>query len=231
MHPDLTGPDHPHRRRRVARRLATIGLSAGIAFVSLTPTPMPASAAPALTEAAIDRQSPTVVLEASQALRRYRRFASARTAETLRRYVRARNQAARATALALGVRPAAMRAAWTAADRRHQVAVLAAVQQLGVPYRRNTSRSGVGFDCSGLTSYAWRRAGVTIARSSGDQIADAASRRRSTAMAGDLVHYPGHVMLYLGVANAIVHASDPRDDVELSFLRDGGHFRWGDPTG
>ena len=64
--------------------------------------------------------------------------------------------------------------AWAAADHRHQVAVLAALVQLGAPYRSYSSHPSVGFDCSGLTSWAWRRAGVTIPRSSGDQIAAAA---------------------------------------------------------
>ena len=118
--------------------------------------------------------------------------------------------------------------AWAAADHRHQVAVLAALVQLGAPYRSYSSHPRIGFDCSGLTSWAWRRAGVTIPRSSADQIAAAARRRRATALPGDLVYYPGHVSLYLGVAGAIVHASDPQDDVELAFIN--RRVRWGDPT-
>ena len=43
--------------------------------------------------------------------------------------------------------------------------------------------------------------------------------RPTTARAGDLVQYPGHVMMYLGVDDAIVHASNPESDVELT-LRD-----------
>jgi cell wall-associated NlpC family hydrolase len=119
--------------------------------------------------------------------------------------------------------------AWRAADRRHQVAVLAALTQLGTAYRSYGSTPRTGFDCSGLTSWAWRQAGVRIPRSSGDQIEAAAPRRRLTAHAGDIVHYPGHVSLYLGVALAIVHASDPQDDVELAFVS--RRVRWGDPTG
>jgi hypothetical protein len=49
-----------------------------------------------------------------------------------------------------------------------------------------------------------------------------------TAHAGDLVYYPGHVSMYLGMAWAIVHASDPQADVELSFIT--RSVRWGDPT-
>jgi hypothetical protein len=34
--------------------------------------------------------------------------------------------------------------------------------------------------------------------------------------------------MYLGVAGAIVHASDPQDDVELAYT--GRTVSWGDPT-
>jgi cell wall-associated NlpC family hydrolase len=194
---------------------------------ALAPIPSaPSVAASATVE--ISRQSPAVVREASQAMWRYRRYAREGTTASLQYYNRARNQAARATAYALRLSPRAMVGAWAAADRRHQVAVLAALVQLGAPYRSYSSDPRVGFDCSGLTYWAWRRAGVTIPRSSADQIAAAARRRRATALPGDLVYYPGHVSLYLGVAGAIVHASDPRDDVELAFVN--RRVRWGDPT-
>ena len=159
---------------------------------------------------------------------RYRRYVRMGTTASLQHYNRARNQAARATAFALHLNPRVMVGEWAEADHRHQVAVLAALVQLGAPYRSYSSHPNVGFDCSGLTSWAWRRAGVTIPRSSGDQIAAAARRRRVTALPGDLVYYPGHVSLYLGVAGAIVHASDPQDDVELAFIN--RRVRWGDPT-
>ena len=46
-------------------------------------------------------------------------------------------------------------------------------------------------------------------------------------MAGDIVQYPGHVMLYLGVGDAIVHAANRRDDVELDVI--GRSVRFGSP--
>ena len=48
-------------------------------------------------------------------------------------------------------------------------------------------------------------------------------------MAGDIVHYPGHVMLYLGVGDAIVHAVNRKDDVELDHFR--RRVRFGNPIG
>lgn len=123
--------------------------------------------------------------------------------------------------------------AWRSADSEHQQAVIAALTQVGVPYRRNTSKPGVGFDCSGLTTYAWGHSGYQLYRQSSAQINRAAARTRATAQAGDLVHYPGHVMMYLGIDNAIVHAPFTGRTVEVSFIskKRVNSVRFGDPTG
>ena len=104
--------------------------------------------------------------------------------------------------------------------------------QVGVPYRSHSSVEGVGFDCSGLTSYAWGRAGQELYRQSGTQIREAAPLDRSTARAGDLVHYPGHVMIYLGVGDAIVHSVHSGRTVEVDTIseRRRNTVNFGDPT-
>ena len=107
--------------------------------------------------------------------------------------------------------------------------MLAALTQLGVPYIGYKSAAGVGFDCSGLTSWAWARAGVAIAHQSSAQINAARRVDESQAVAGDIVQYPGHVMLYLGVDRAIVHASNPSSDVELSVVP--RSVKFGNPVG
>jgi hypothetical protein len=147
-------------------------------------------------------------------------------------YRRALLATAEETAEVIGANPREMQLAWLAADEPHQVALLTALTQLGVAYRSQASNPGVGFDCSGLTSYAWSEAGIELSRRSGDQIAQAASRDEETAMAGDLVQYPGHVMLYLGADDAVVHSSNPENDVELWVMSDGraDSVRFGDPT-
>ena len=110
--------------------------------------------------------------------------------------------------------------AWAAADPSHQSALLTALSQVGVSYHRNSSKPGVAFDCSGLTAYAWEQAGVALAHQSGRQIRNVAARTHDTAQAGDLVYYPGHVMMWLGVDNLIVHAADPARDVEVTDMSD-----------
>lgn len=130
----------------------------------------------------------------------------------------------RNTAIAVGaaleIDPALLEQAWVAADQPHQIALLSALTQVGVPYRRNTSEAGVGFDCSGLTAFAWNNVGVELARNSRAQLRNAVPRTRETAQAGDLLWYPGHVMLWLGVDNFIVQAKKRGTDVEVGRVTD-----------
>ena len=132
----------------------------------------------------------------------------------------------------LGVDQIRLDAAWVAADHSHQVALLSALTQVGVPYRRNMSRVGVGFDCSGLTTYGWGQAGFDLARHSATQLRNAAARTISTAQAGDLTYFPGHVMLWLGVDSYVVHAPRPGHPVELWQISDRSmrHTKFGDPS-
>jgi cell wall-associated NlpC family hydrolase len=119
-------------------------------------------------------------------------------------------------------------AAWqTAGDQRLQV-VLTALAQVGDPYRRRSAGPDA-FDCSGLTSFAWASAGVMLSRSSGSQIQAAVRRTPDQLLAGDLVWRPGHVMLYLGVGQAIVEASRPGVPVQVRGW--GRVSRFGSPVG
>lgn len=225
MH-DTNEHQRPARRRRI-RTGVTAGAIALAAWGGLAPAP--AAAAPRPARIAGDHHSPRVVDRAAAALAAHDRFEITRTPGDFVAYLRAREATADAVALEMQLDPVELRLAWSRADLQHQKALLAALTQLGVAYRSATSEPGVGFDCSGLTAFAWGRAGVPLARQSGTQIRAAAPRDESTAVAGDLLQYPGHVMMYLGVGRAIVHASNPANDVELSFVD--RSVRFGDPTG
>ncbi len=185
------------------------------------------AAGPAQAGVAGDHHSPAVVTSAATALAAQDALAANATAGTLTTYIAARDAAADSVAVEMGLDSAAVRDAWSRADMPHQTAVLAALTELGKPYRYATSDPDRGFDCSGLTAYAWARAGVNIPHQSSAQIRAAAPRDEATAMAGDIVQYPGHVMLYLGVGDAIVHAANQRDDVELDVV--GRSVRFGSP--
>lgn len=222
-------------RRGPARlRAALVGVTAAVSLVAAVPAgAAPSSPAVPLAPGVIagDQHSPTVALLAGAALHARDVYVYTDSSWARRSYTEARAAAADAVAVELALDPAAVREAWAGADLAHQTAVLAALEQLGVAYQTNSSEPGAAFDCSGLTTYAWARGGHDLIRQSGAQIDAAAPREATTAMAGDLVQYPGHVMMYLGVGEAIVHAANHETDVALSTLREGRSLRWGDPTG
>ena len=148
-------------------------------------------------------------------------------------FIRLRDQVAAGAAVQLGIDPLRMQAAWIAADRLHQLAVLSAFTQLGVPYGHFARQAGVGFDCSGITSWAWQQAGFEIPRGAKWQIQSAAQVTPETAQAGDLLFYPTHVMMYLGVDLAILHSPNRKSTVHISnvWKRKVPKLQWGNPTG
>jgi cell wall-associated NlpC family hydrolase len=170
---------------------------------------------------------------AANALGELQSYISSGSSTAWSAYGSARHAIAVVVADRLAVDAVALEAAWSTADPDHQQALMAAFSQLGVPYHRLSSNPGVGFDCSGLTSFAWSQAGVAIAHQSGSQIRSIASRTADTAQAGDIVYYPGHAMMYLGLPGTIVHAPYTGRTVEVDYVSKSHarSVRYGDPTG
>lgn len=80
------------------------------------------------------------------------------------------------------------------------IAVDTALDQLGTPYRYGATGPGA-FDCSGLTSFAWRAAGVEIPRTSSQQFASLPRVAAADRQPGDLVAFGNpvhHIGIYLG---------------------------------
>lgn len=212
----------------VAAGVSTLALSAPAAFASRsTPVTQNDPLAPIAAQAVLDLQA----LQADFGRASTDTGDTATLAAIRDRYLTSRDSIAAEVANRVGSDAAQMKKAWAAADYPHQTALMAAFSQLGVRYRRNTSEAGVGFDCSGLTAYAWGVAGESLAHQSRTQINAAASRTIDTAQAGDLVYYPGHIMIYLGVDKAMVHSPFTGRSVEVGQVPSRRNIRFGNPMG
>ncbi len=119
-----------------------------------------------------------------------------------------------------------------ASSSMRQAAVSAALSQVGVAYGHDNI-VGVNWDCSGLTSWAWGQAGVSLTPCSGTysygqfQIVKSSGRWTTSVgslQAGDLVFFSNdggntcyHVAMYLG-GGSIVHAIDYSHGVQVTDL-------------
>jgi cell wall-associated NlpC family hydrolase len=115
--------------------------------------------------------------------------------------------------------------AWLQAGPVARAAVRWALAQLGDPYRWGTSGPDV-FDCSGLTSAAYRAAGVGIPRVSRAQWGAGPHVAVANLLPGDLVFYADnpadpatihHVGLYIG-NGLMVHAPHTGDVVRVASI-------------
>lgn len=93
-----------------------------------------------------------------------------------------------------------------------QAIVNAAYSQLGTPYVWGGTSPNRGLDCSGLTQYCHRVAGISIPRTSGPQ--GSGGKTVSNPQPGDIVCYSGHVGIYIGNGQ-MIHAPQPGDVVKV----------------
>ncbi|MFD5317305.1 NlpC/P60 family protein [Streptomyces sp. NPDC127098] len=94
-------------------------------------------------------------------------------------------------------------------------AVNAAASKVGLPYVWGATGPN-SFDCSGLTSWAYAQAGVSLPRTSQSQATIGTRLSMNELAPGDLVFYYDdlhHVGLYAGNGQ-IIHAANPADGVE-----------------
>lgn len=88
-------------------------------------------------------------------------------------------------------------------------------------------RSGPNsFDCSGLVLYAYRKIGMKLPHSSRTLSHRGKKVSKKTLKVGDLVFFytpVHHVAIYIGNGK-IVHARNPRADLDVSSLKKYGHY-------
>jgi cell wall-associated NlpC family hydrolase len=99
-------------------------------------------------------------------------------------------------------------------------AVAAAESQIGVPYVWAGDTPGVGFDCSGLTMWAWAHAGVSLAHSAAAQYDESVHVPLSDLQPGDLLFYQegdtiGHVTMYVGPGE-MVQAEETGTNIQIT---------------
>ncbi|MQA09428.1 MAG: NlpC/P60 family protein [Pseudonocardiaceae bacterium] len=100
-------------------------------------------------------------------------------------------------------------------------AMQAALNKRGSPYAWGATGPD-SFDCSGLTSWAYEQAGVSIPRSSSAQSENGQPVDRSELQPGDLVFFGSpvhHVGIYVG-DDQMVHAPTEGDVVKVAPLQD-----------
>jgi len=93
---------------------------------------------------------------------------------------------------------------------RIQTVVNTAKSTLGVKYVYGGASSATGFDCSGLTMYAYGKAGVTLPHSAASQSKMGIAVSRSNLQPGDLIFFGtstkgvvNHIGIYIGGGNFI----------------------------
>ncbi len=125
-----------------------------------------------------------------------------------------------------------------------QTAIAAARRYIGTPYAwggggrrgpgpgQDPDEGVVGFDCSGLTQYAYGQAGISISRNSRDQYAESPKVARGSLQAGDLVFWATdtsrpttiyHVAIYLG-GDRMIEAPESGKTVRETAMRWGGYI-------
>ncbi|MEV4037199.1 C40 family peptidase [Streptomyces umbrinus] len=150
--------------------------------------------------AAIERQ------KQEEAQRKADELARQQAADAERR----RQEAAQGTGTSTGSGSTSGTSGSAASTAKADKALAFARAQIGKPYVWGASGPG-SYDCSGLTQAAWKAAGVTLPRTTWDQVKAGTTVSVNSAQPGDLVFFYddiSHVGIYIG-DGMMIHAPKP----------------------
>jgi hypothetical protein len=91
--------------------------------------------------------------------------------------------------------------------------LMAAFKYSGVPYSQRNPQSRSGMDCSGIVQAAMRDLGVSVPRTTSQQLADANRKNQNigtnlaSALQGDVIHYVGHEEIWIGQGKVFSEAT------------------------
>ncbi len=108
---------------------------------------------------------------------------------------------------------------YPAPSARAATAISAAKRQLGKPYVFGTNGPNT-YDCSGLTQWAWAKAGVSMSHYTVSQYNEFPHIPLNALQPGDLVFFKidlGHMGMYIG-GGMVIHAPQTGDVVKISPL-------------
>jgi cell wall-associated NlpC family hydrolase len=93
---------------------------------------------------------------------------------------------------------------------------------LGTPYLWGGTSPSTGFDCSGFTQYVYAHFGVSLGRTTKDQIRDGYAVSKDQLQTGDLVFFgddgvPNHMGIYIG-NNTYIHSPQTGDVLKISAM-------------
>ncbi|MCM1990361.1 C40 family peptidase [Oceanirhabdus seepicola] len=106
--------------------------------------------------------------------------------------------------------------------RTDNAIIFTAIQFLGTPYFWGGNTPETGFDTSGLVQYVYKQNGITLGRTTYQQIDQGIHVSKDNLKTGDLIFFgtskdPHHVGIYVG-NNHFIHAPRTGDVVKISSL-------------
>ncbi|MBQ0986062.1 C40 family peptidase [Streptomyces sp. F63] len=169
--------------------------------------------------AEIERRKEAEAQRKAEELARQQEAERQRLAEEARQQAEAEAAAGADAGTSAGTDTSAGTGATETTGTKAQQAIEFARAQIGKPYVWGATGPN-SYDCSGLTGAAWKAAGVTLPRTTYDQVNTGTRVAKSAMQPGDLIFFYGdisHVGLYIGDGQ-MIHAPKPGTNVRIESI-------------